>query len=74
MECRKLLGLLLDTLELLVRVLRKIDRLETTILESPKRLEHTLKPKHFLSHLLNVHLESFNILIDVDSRHRLVLI
>jgi len=76
LECWKLLGLLLDTLELLnllSRIVGKIDGLETTLLETLKCLEHTLKAKDLLGELLDVHTKLLNIFIYVDSWH-LVLI
>jgi hypothetical protein len=52
-------GLLLDALELLhgliprIRVVGEVNCLKTTLLESLKGLEHTLKPEYFLGHLLD---------------------
>jgi hypothetical protein len=75
----KLLRLLLDTLELLVldwliRVVGEVNLSETTLLKPLKRRKHTLKPKHFLSQLLDVHLNLLNILLNVDDGHCIVLI
>jgi len=46
---------------------------ETTFLKSLECLEHTLKSKHFLGQLLDVHAELLNVLFNVYGRH-LVLI
>jgi hypothetical protein len=66
----------LDTLEFLdrslgglSRVIGKVDGLETTLLETTKSLEHTLKAKYLLGHLLNVHLKLLDVFFDIDDGH-----
>jgi len=52
--------------------MRKLNRRQTTLFETLKGLEHTLKSENFLGQLFNVHAKLLNIFFNVDSRHLLI--
>jgi len=53
--------------------MRKLNGLETTLLEPLKGLEHSLKTEDFLCHFLDVHTKLLNILFNVDGGHFILI-
>ena len=78
LECGESLGFLLgavilDLLELLVGglswITREFDRLQPPLFKVAEGLEHTLKPKYLLGHLLDGLSDLLNVFVDVHGGH-----